>query len=127
MLTTQKQLLLSKLRTNPLNNSIKRTKVVYNTGSPYNKRWHFKWRSAYYTQLKETEHTRVKTPEDSNLVGNYMGSWVGEMNNRISPALSLAWQRKGRLYDNFSCYVLPGTAFVSSLFFDLNLGFKIMT
>jgi len=110
-----------------LNNTIKRTKVEYVSGNSYNKRWHYKWRHAYYGVTKDQEHSRVQTPEEAKLVTPYMGSWIGDWQRRVSPGLQMAWSRKHRMMDNFSCYALPGFAFASSLFWDLGLGFKILT
>ncbi len=46
-----------------LTNTIKYNKICYNNGNPYNLRWQYKWRHAYYTYPKDTnEHTRVKKP-----------------------------------------------------------------
>jgi hypothetical protein len=47
-------------------NTIKYNKISYQNGNPYNVRWQYKWRHAYYTYPKDTyEHTRVKKPEDT--------------------------------------------------------------
>lgn len=49
-----------------LTNKIKYNKISYNNGNPYNVRWQYKWRHAYYTYPKDTyEHTKVKKPEDT--------------------------------------------------------------
>ena len=46
--------------------TLKYNKICYNNGNPYNLRWQYKWRHAYYTYPKDTyEHTRVKKPEDT--------------------------------------------------------------
>merc|ERR1712110_432727 len=76
-----------------LNNTIKRTKVEYTSGNEYNKRWQFKWRHAYYGVTKDQEHTRVQAPEDAKLVTPYMGSWIGDWQRRVHPALNMAWNR----------------------------------
>lgn len=38
-----------------------------------------------------------------------------------------AYERRHRMYDNFSLYCLPGVSFFNSLFWDLNFGFKVLT
>jgi len=93
----------------------------------YNKRWHFKWRHAYFAATKESEHGRVKTPEESTIAPQYMHAWIADWQRRVSPGLMMAWNRRSRMFDNFSMYVLPGAAFASSLFWDLSFGFKIFT
>ena len=41
-------------------------KIAWNTGNPYNLRWQYKWKHAYYTYPKDNyEQTRVGKPEDT--------------------------------------------------------------
>jgi hypothetical protein len=35
-------------------NQVKYNKIEYNNGNPYNVRWQYKWRHAYYTYPKDT-------------------------------------------------------------------------
>ena len=35
-------------------NTIKYNKISYQNGNPYNVRWQYKWRHAYYTYPKDT-------------------------------------------------------------------------
>jgi len=110
-----------------LDTVIKRTVVEFNSGNAYNKRWHYKWRHAYFGQPKEDEHTTVKTPEDSKLTTPYAWAWMADWQRRVSPGLMMAWNRRERMFDNFTVYCLPAWAFSTSLFWDLGLGFKMLT
>lgn len=112
---------------NTISTTIKRSMVEFNNGGEYNKRWQYKWRHAYYGATKENEHTTVKAPEDAKLTTPYGWTMIADWQRRISPALMMAWNRRERMFDNFSVYALPLAAFTSSLFMDLGLGFKILT
>lgn len=56
-----------------------------------------------------------------------MGAWVNDWKQRVLPGFNSAFERRERMYDNFTLYCLPGWAFLSSLFWDLNVGFKAFT
>jgi hypothetical protein len=122
MLSTSRRLLSKNT-----SSQIRRTVVEFQNGNVYNKRWHYKWRHAYYGQPKENEHTTIKAPEDAKLTTPYGWNFIGDWQRRVSPGLMMAWNRRSRMSDAFSMYVLPGAAFLSSCFWDMGLGFKILT
>ena len=63
-----------------LTNMSRRNKISWQYGSPYNKRWQYKWKHAYYTYPKEgVEHDQVKKPEDSPDSAGYMFSLVKDI------------------------------------------------
>jgi hypothetical protein len=65
--------------------SVKRTKIEYNTGNSYNKRWQFKWKNASYGSAKENDHTYVRKPEDTSVTAPMWGTWVNDFTNRVMP------------------------------------------
>ena len=89
-------------------NTIKYNKISYNNGNPYNVRWQYKWRHAYYTYPKDTyEHTRVKKPEDTPEVTPLFWTTYQDIIYRVFPHLKLWFDRSSRIQDNFQLYVLP--------------------
>jgi len=41
----------------------KQNKISWSSSNPYNKRWEFKWKRAYYTYPRDgDEHTQVRKP-----------------------------------------------------------------
>ena len=111
-----------------LNTLIKYNKIEFNTGNPYNLRWQWQFRNAYYSALKDTyEPTHVKKPEDTpEKVGLYYSYWQ-ELRTRIFPTLNLYWSRRRRIMDPFQIYVLPSLSLFFYQFWDLGLGFKVFT
>jgi len=55
----------------------------------------------------------------------YIGIEIFLKLKRGVPHFSSWWDRRHRLYDNFSLYVLPGTSVLAFQFWDINLGFKV--
>ena len=73
-----------------LTNTIKYNKICYNNGNPYNLRWQYKWRHAYYTYPKDTnEHTRVKKPEDTPESTPLFWTTYQDITHRIFPHIRL--------------------------------------
>ncbi len=89
-------------------NTIKYNKICYNNGNPYNLRWQYKWRHAYYTYPKDTfEHTRVKKPEDTPEATPLFWTTYQDLLYRTLPHLKLWLERSSRIQDTFQLYVLP--------------------
>jgi hypothetical protein len=82
---TRATLALKERGTSSLRQAIKRTKIEYDSGNAYNKRWQWKWRQAYYTSQPLHEHTRVKTPEDSKEAPNPYAAWTQDWARRVIP------------------------------------------
>lgn len=101
--------------------------IAFDSGKGYNRRWMFKFRHAYYGEPKGQDHTTVKAPEDDKLATPWAWAWIADWQRRILPGMNMSMARRHRMFDNFSLYALPGLAFASSLFWDLGLGFKVMT
>ncbi len=94
-------------------NTLKYNKISYNNGNPYNVRWQYKWRHAYYTYPKDTyEHTRVKKPEDTPEVTPLFWTTYQDIIYRVFPHLKLWFERSSRIQDNFQLYVLPCTNYI---------------
>jgi len=97
-------------------NTIKYNKISYNNGNPYNLRWQYKWRHAYYTYPKDTyEHTRVKKPEDTPEVTPLFWTTYQDIIYRVFPHLKLWLDRSSRIQDNFQLYVLPSKYILTQL------------
>ena len=73
------------------------------------------------------EHTHVKRPEDSKEVANLYSAYYQDVMYRWMPGLQCWIDRKHRLADTFQCYVLPGSSLFFYQFYDINVGFKILT
>mmetsp|Transcript_59087 Transcript_59087/g.68367 ORF Transcript_59087/g.68367 Transcript_59087/m.68367 type:complete len:300 (-) Transcript_59087:216-1115(-) len=105
----------------------KRNKISWNSTNPYNKRWQYKWKHAYYTYPKENhEHTYVKKPEDSKEGTPLFWYYWQDLFLRTWPSLKCFWERRHRMYDNFSLYFLPGVSVFMLQFTHLTPGFTIL-
>jgi len=104
-----------------------RNKISWQHSGPYNKRWQYKWKHAYYTYPKDyTEHDKVKKPEDTKLATPLFHNWIQDVLLRWVPGLQCWWDRRHRMYDNFSVYVLPGSSVLFYQFWDVTMGFKVL-
>lgn len=111
-----------------LNKVIKFNKIEFQNGNPYNLRWQWKWRSAFYTYPKDNfEPTQVKKPEDSPVVRPLGYTYWQDLLIRIFPTAQMYWNRRQRILDPFQIYVLPSIAFLLAQGWNANNGFKIMT
>ena len=111
-----------------LTNSLRFNKIAWNSGNPYNLRWQYKWKHAYYTYPKDTyEHTHVPKPEDSPAVRPLFWPWVQDTLMRFVPSVKRWYERRERWSDNFQLYVLPFTSLFFYQFSNLNLGFAVYT
>ncbi len=111
-----------------LNTVIKFNKIEFKTGNPYNLRWQWKFRRAYYSSPKDTyEPTHVKKPEDTPETKPLYYTYWQELILRVFPTANLYWSRRRRIMDPFQMYVLPSLSFFFYQFWDLSLGFKIFT
>jgi hypothetical protein len=104
----------------------RRNKISYDTGNPYNKRWKYKWRHAYYTYPRDGfEHTRVMRPEETRTSTYLFEAWAQDFLQRSLPGLKTWWDRRHRMFDPFSVYALPGTSLLFYQVSDINFGFKV--
>lgn len=114
--------------TQGLLNTLRFNKVSWTTGNPYNVRWQYKWRPAYYTYLKDGfEPTKVNKPEDSPAVRPPFYNIVQDALYRVFPSLKTIYHRSGRFQDPFQIAVLPSISLFFYQFWDLALGFKGLT
>jgi hypothetical protein len=101
------------------------SKVSWTTGNPYNVRWQYKWKPAYYTYLKDGyEPTRVGKPEDSPAVRPPFYSYFQDFLYRVFPSLKTIYHRSERYQDPFQIVFLPSFTIFFYQFWDLALGFK---
>lgn len=114
--------------TKQLLQGVRYNKVSWTYGNPYNVRWQYKWKPAYYTYLKDGfEPTRVGKPEDSPAVRPPFYTYVQDLLYRVFPSLKTIYYRSDRYQDPFQLYVLPSTSLFFYQFWDLALGFKGLT
>ena len=69
---------------------LKRSKFSfsYTNGNPYNVRWQYKWRPAYYTYLRDGfEPKNVPKPEDTPAVSAPLYSYYQDFLYRSFPSL----------------------------------------
>lgn len=105
-----------------------RNKISWKGPNEYNQRWQFKFKHAYYSYPRDGhEHTRVMRPEETRSVAPLFGAWIQDAISRVAPGLQCWWDRRHRMFDPFSVYFLPGTSLFFYQFFDITLGFKILT
>lgn len=111
-----------------LNTVVKYNKIEFRNGNPYNLRWQWKFKPAYYTYPKDNyEHTHVKKPEDTPEIRPLGYTYLQDLWFRLFPTTKMYWNRRRRVMDPFQLYVLPSTAFFFYQFWDLTLGFKLFT
>ncbi len=111
-----------------LTSKLQYNKIEWTNGNPYNKRWQFKWKHAYYTYPKDNfEPTNVRKPEDTAEVRPPFFTYWQDLVLRIWPSFNTAWERRSRLQDPFQMYFLPGWSLFFYQFSDLNFGFKMFT
>ncbi len=103
-----------------------RNKISWQSGNPYNKRWQYKWKPAYYTYPKDNiEHDYVRKPEDTKLAPSLFHAWIQDMRLRWCPQGKLWWDRRHRIFDTFQIYVLPATSLAFYTLADVTFGFKV--
>lgn len=108
--------------------AVRYNKVSWTTGNPYNVRWQYKFKPAYYTYLKDNfEPTRVGKPEDSPAVRPPFYSYLQDLLYRVFPAFKTIYYRSERYQDPFQIYVLPSLSLMFYQFWDLAAGFKALT
>ena len=67
-------------------------KIEWTNGNPYNLRWQFQWKHAYYTYARDGyEHTNVKKPEDSPEVLPPFYSYLQDVMFRALPSFRTYW------------------------------------
>ncbi len=108
--------------------AVRYNKVSWTTGNPYNVRWQYKWRPAYYTYLKDGfEPTRVGKPEDTPVTRPPFYTYLQDVLYRVFPGLKTIYHRSERFQDHFQIFVLPSLSLFFYQFWDLALGFKGLT
>lgn len=74
--------------------AVRYNKVSWTTGNPYNVRWQYKFRPAYYTYLKDNfEPTNVGKPEDSPTTRPPFYTYLQDLLYRVFPALKTIYYR----------------------------------
>ena len=105
----------------------KRNKISWQNSNPYNKRWQYKWKHAYYAYPRENhEHEYVKKPEDSKEAVPLFWNWWQDIAMRTFPGFRCAWERRHRMYDSFSVYFLPFSSLLCHQFADITFGFQVL-
>lgn len=108
--------------------AVRYNKVSWTTGNPYNVRWQYKFRPAYYTYLKDNfEPTNVGKPEDSPATRPPFYTYLQDLLYRVFPALKTIYYRSERYQDPFQIFVLPSLSLFFYQFWDLAAGFKGLT
>lgn len=111
-----------------LSTVIRYNKIEFRTGNPYNLRWQWKFKPAFYTHPKDTfEPTHVKKPEDTRESNPLFGTVWQSILERLFPTTNMYWARRHRYSDPFQLYVLPSLSFFFYQFWDLAFGFKFLT
>ncbi len=108
-----------------LRRSLKRTKIEYQNGGAYNKRWQWKWPHPYVTLDPLHPHTKVGTPESAPDGTPMFSAWWNDVSLRIFPALRMAFNRRERVYDKVNLYVFPSLIYTGYLLADLSTGFML--
>ena len=109
---------------------LKRSKFSfsYTNGNPYNVRWQYKWRPAYYTYLRDGfEPKNVPKPEDTPAVSAPLYTYYQDFLYRTFPSLKNYYNKSSRFQDPFQIYVLPSVSVFFYQFWDIALGFKAFT
>lgn len=102
-------------------------KISWKSPNPYNQRWHFKWKPAYYTYPREGhEHTTQKTPEQTKDVAPLYWAYFADVVYRWIPGLNCVWDRRQRCFDKFNVYLMPFTSVFFYQFWHVALGFKVL-
>ncbi|CAD8155856.1 unnamed protein product [Paramecium pentaurelia] len=104
-------------------------KIVWQSSNPYNKRWQYKFKNAYYTYPRDInqEHTYVKTPKDNWESVPLGWAWIQDLLHRHVPNFSCLIERRHRLFDKFNVYFLPAFSLFFYQFYPLAFGFKVLT
>ena len=111
-----------------LQQAIRYNKISWTSGNPYNVRWQYAWKPAYYTYLKDNfEPTHVKKPEDSPATRPLFYSYWQDILLRVFPSLKAVYNRSERFQDPFQIFVLPSLSIFFYQFWDLAIGFKGLT
>lgn len=111
-----------------LTTSLRYGKVTWNSGNPYNLRWHYKLKPAFYTYHRDNfEPTQVNKPEDSPSVRPPFFTYLQDLLYRGLPSFKTYYERSERFQDKFQMAVLPSISLLFYQFWDLATGFKLMT
>ena len=114
--------------THLLQQAIRYNKASWTNGNPYNVRWQYKFKPAYYTYLKDNfEPTRVGKPEDSPATRPPFYTYLQDLLYRVFPSLRTIYHRSERYQDPFQLFVLPSMSLFFFQFWDLAFGFKGLT
>jgi len=119
---------LRTLRASTLVDISVRNKISWEDGNPYNKRWQYKWKHAYYTYPKDNaEHDHVKKPEDTKLAPPLFNAWIQDVRLRYLPGFNQVWERRHRVFDAFQLYFLPSVSLGFYMLSDVTFGFKLIS
>lgn len=94
---------------------------------PYNLRWQWKWKHAYYTYPKDSyEHAYVKKPEDTPVTTYPFHTIIQDVMLRVFPTLKMYWNRRSRVMDSFQMFALPASFIFFTALHPLTFGFKML-
>ena len=117
----------SKIRA--LSTVIRYNKIEFKKGdNPYNLRWQWQWKHGYYTYPKDgAEQAYMKKPEDTPEARHPWYTVYQDYIYRIIPTAEMYWARRRRYQDPFQLYFLPSVSSFFFYFWELSLGFKILS
>lgn len=105
-----------------------KSKISWKSPNPYNQRWQFKWKPAYYTYPREGhEHTKTMTPEATKDIVPIFWAYYADIVYRWIPGMECVWDRRHRCFDKFNVYLLPFSSVLMFQFTHLALGFKVLS
>jgi hypothetical protein len=102
-----------------LTTTLRYLKIEFKSGNPYNLRWQWRFRPAYWTYPKDTyEQTNVKKPEDTTTAKPLGYSAWQDFTFRIFPTFKMYWGRRRRILDPFQMIMLPSMALFTFQFWN---------
>jgi hypothetical protein len=99
----------------------------YETPDPYNKRWHWDLKYAYYSFPKDADPSKVEKPEDSRETDGWFANALRHWTYRMGPGVRQFANRAYRCATPYEMYLLPALTFIPAQFATLDLGFQILT
>lgn len=106
--------------------SIRYNEVHYRTSNPYNVRWQYTFKPAYYSHINVDEPTKVNKPEDTPAARPLFFNVFRDFCVRIIPGFNLYYQRFNRITDPFQIIVLPLYALLCLNLAPLSAGYYLM-
>jgi hypothetical protein len=114
--------------TRSLTTALRYSKIEFQNGNPYNLRWQWKFKPAYFTYPKDSfEQTHIKKPEDSAVVKPIGYTYWQDLMIRVFPTFKMYWGRRRRITDPFQMIMLPSLTLFFYQFWDQLIGCKSLT